>query len=81
VACRQAHGVLTLLRDASKLKHDASKMTKLKEASMVGIPDLADPEGKKHTVFPMLMSYVTDDPEAKDISACKSGNLPASSVW
>jgi hypothetical protein len=51
-------------------------LDEVKKASKDGIPGLPDPNGVERFVVPVLMSYVTDDPEAHDMSACKSGNLP-----
>lgn len=41
--------------------------------SDVGL-SLKDPSGRPMTVVPRLMSYITDDPEAKDCSLVRGGN-------
>ena len=42
-------------------------------ATAAGV-QLADPWGRQRLVFPQLFSYVTDDPEAKDLSCIRGGS-------
>lgn len=53
----------------------AQLLAEVKAASYthVGLP-LTDPWGNTVTVVPRLLSYVTDDPEGKDLSLVRGGN-------